>query len=155
MKEIVTSYKANGKTKLVRPAYQIEYQSIVLEGNREIYVKMTPLEIIKLAAIQGGAEYNGRRTSMAYLTGIHKKIPIPISESKNIYAFPTCSPNHPDCIWIFFHHIDDIKPATGTYRSIIQFKDGLEMKMKESLHILEKQRYRTWLCIKALQGEIQ
>ncbi|HWJ76476.1 MAG TPA: competence protein ComK [Niallia sp.] len=155
MKEILTSYKVNKKTKSLKPAYQIEYQSIVMEaGNKELYVRMTPLEIIKQATLAGGAAYNGRRTSMTYLTGIQKKVPIPISESQNIYAFPTCSPNHPDCIWIFFHHVEDIKPSAGAYKSVIQFKDGRELKMKESLPVLEKQMYRTWLCIKALHGEI-
>ncbi|KAB7662872.1 competence protein ComK [Bacillus sp. B1-b2] len=151
MSEILNSYKVNTSTKLVSPAYQIDYQSIVLEGKNEYLVKKTPLEIIKEATIQGGSEYKGRRTSMTYLTGIHKKIPIPISESKDIYAFPTCSPNNPDCIWVFVHHVEDIMPSKGAHPSIILFNDGVEKHMKESQHILKKQLYRTWLCKKALQ----
>lgn len=150
MKEILTTYKVNEETNALKPAFQLDYQTIVLEGQRELYVKQTPLELIKLAAKEGGAEYNGRRISMTYLTGIHKKIPIPINPLKNIYAFPTSSPNQPHCCWIFFHHVEEIKPTKGTYRSIIQFKNGIEIKMYESLHILEKQMYRTWLCQKAL-----
>ncbi len=150
MKEILTTYNVNEETNALTPAFQLDYQTIVLEGKRELFVKQTPLELIKLAAKRGGAEYNGRRTSMTYLTGIHKKIPIPINPQKNIYAFPTTSPKQANCSWIFFHHVDEIKPTKGIYRSIIQFKNGREIKMNESLHILEKQMYRTWLCKKAL-----
>jgi competence protein ComK len=150
MKEILTTYNVNEETNALTPAFQLDYQTIVLEGKRELFVKQTPLELIKLAAKRGGAEYNGRRTSMTYLTGIHKKIPIPINPQKNIYAFPTTSPNQAHCSWIFFHHVDEIKPTKGNSRSIIQFKNGREIKMNESLHILEKQMYRTWLCKKAL-----
>lgn len=154
MKEILTTYKVNEKTNALKPAFQLDYQTIVLEGKREFYVKKTPLELIKLAAIRGGADYDGRRTSMSYLTGIHKKIPIPINPQKNIYAFPTTSPSQAHCCWIFFHHVDEIKPSKGTYRSIVQFKNGSEIKMNETLHILEKQMYRTWLCKKALDEDV-
>lgn len=142
------------KNKCIKTSFSARLSDDRIRRKARILCEKTPLELIKLAAIRGGADYDGRRTSMTFLTGIHKKIPIPINPQKNIYAFPTTSPSQAHCCWIFFHHVDEIKPSKGTYRSIVQFKNGNEIKMNETLHILEKQMYRTWLCKKALDEDV-
>lgn len=157
MTKILSHYKITEKTLSLQPAAHIEYQTIVEEEQQIYYVKQTPLQIIKEAVLHGGATYNGRREAISYLTGIQKKIPIPIEPNKQIYAFPTLSPTQNDCCWIFFHHVDAIRsyklPNDKSYRSIILFKNGTKLNMKESAFTLEKQMYRTWLCVKALCGE--
>jgi len=152
---ILTTYKINKQTLALLPAYHTDYQTIVIEEGRTLYVKTPPFELIKLAAKFGGAEYNGRRRAMTFLTGFQKKIPIPINPLKDIYAFPTTSPCQHDCCWIFFRHVNEIKPAKGKHRSVILFKNGFELKRKESHYILNKQMYRTWQCKKALQEEME
>ncbi|MFT8323532.1 MAG: competence protein ComK, partial [Bacillus sp. (in: firmicutes)] len=69
---------------------------------------------------------------------------------------PTHSPNNMHCCWIFFHHVYRIKKSSTSspaIRSIIIYKNGQELAMKESASILEKQLFRTWLCIKTLNGD--
>ncbi|MGP7818040.1 competence protein ComK [Niallia sp. 01092] len=151
---IIRDYDIDEKTLALIPVKHIHYHTIVLTSNQNLYVKKTPFELIKKAALNGGSDYRGRRTSMIYLTGIKQKNPIPISESKNIFAFPTQSPKQLNCYWIFFHHVDSIKPiesASSERHSIILFKNKQKLHIKESVYLLEKQMYRTWLCKKALQ----
>ncbi|WP_375709409.1 competence protein ComK [Niallia sp. NCCP-28] len=111
--------------------------------------------LIQQAALKGGSDYNGRRKSIIYLTGINKKIPIPLYPKKNIYAFSTHSPSHKDCHWIFFQHVESFqKLPDSTNSTKFIFKNGQELLLTESLYRLKKQMYRTWMCVKALGGEV-
>ncbi|WP_445491796.1 competence protein ComK [Niallia sp. 03133] len=157
MTTILSDYDINEKTMALLPAFHHEYDTIVLEVNQILFVKQTALKLIEKAAIKGGADYRGRRTYVIYLLGEKNKIPIPINETKQIYAFPTKSPSHINCSWIFFHHVECIqKPNHSTpkeFRSIVVFKNGQELPIKESPYTLDKQMYRTWKCIKDLGGD--
>ncbi|PKG25273.1 competence protein ComK [Niallia nealsonii] len=155
MPTILPNYEINDQTLALKPSFHHKYSTIVLEGDQKLFIKQTPLQLIQQAALKGGSDYNGRRKSLIYLTGIKKKIPIPLYPQKNIYAFPTHSPNHINCHWIFFHQVESIqKHPTSTYSAKIIFKNGQELLLEESLYLLEKQMYRTWLCVKALEGEV-
>ncbi|MFP7470619.1 competence protein ComK [Niallia taxi] len=155
MANFYDDYEISEKTLALKPAYNLEYSTIVLEGTEEYYIKKTPLELIKQASLFGGAEYDGRRCAVSFLTGIKKKIPIPINPQKNIYAFPTQSPSQMDCHWIFFSHVNLISGASSVSNksTMIVFQNGRKLEVKESAHILDKQMYRTWMCVKALSGD--
>jgi competence protein ComK len=153
MANFCDNYEISENTLALKPAYNLEYSTIVLEGKEEYYVRKTPLELIKRAALIGGAEYDGRRFAVSYLTGIKKKVPIPINPQKNIYTFPTQSPSQMDCHWIFFSHVNLISGAASVKKTIIVFENGKKLELKESAHVLDKQMYRTWMCVKALSGE--
>lgn len=139
---------------IIFPTYELSEHTIVLEGDQTLSIQLTPLQLIQQAAIKGESDYTSRRKSMTYLTGIKKKIPIPLYPQKNIYAFPTHSPNHQNCHWIFFHQADSIqklpKSKNSIYATKIIFKNGQELLLTESVQKIEKQMYRTWLCMKLL-----
>ncbi|MCC3359634.1 competence protein ComK [Bacillus sp. REN16] len=160
MKIIHPTYEVNPLTMAILPAREIEYSAIVKEVHRIIYVRQTPLQIIKAACLEGGATYEGRRKAVTHLTGAIQKVPIPINPRRNIFAFPTHSPTAFECNWIFYHHIKAIVPSqqtSNTTQSIIQFKNQQELPMTESHYLLEKQYTRTAMCVLqyATQDRIQ
>jgi competence protein ComK len=156
MKNIQLTYEITPNTMAIFPAREIEYSAIVKEEHQIIYVRQTPLQIIKSACLEGGSTYDGRRKAVTHLTGAIQKVPIPINPRRNIFAFPTHSPTAFECNWIFYHHIKSILPSLQTSnktQSIIQFKNQQELPMNESHYLLEKQYTRTAMCV--LQYAIQ
>ncbi|WP_077619774.1 competence protein ComK [Bacillus sinesaloumensis] len=150
MKDIHLIYEVNPRTQAILATREIEYSSIVIEEHRTLYVRQTPLQIIKAACLVGGATYDGRRKAVTHLTGAIQKVPIPINPRRHIFAFPTHSPTAFECNWIFYHHIKTIIPSqqrNHTTKSIITFKNNLELPMNESHYLLEKQYTRTTMCI--------
>ncbi|MCC3359149.1 competence protein ComK [Bacillus sp. REN16] len=150
MKIIQPTYEVNPQTMAILPAREIEYSAIVKEEHKIIYVRQTPLQIIKAACLEGGATYEGRRKAVTHLTGAIQKVPIPINPRRNIFAFPTHSPTAFECNWIFYHHIKAIVPSqqtSNTIQSIIHFKNQQVLPMNESHYLLEKQYTRTGMCI--------
>ncbi|GAE34998.1 competence protein ComK [Halalkalibacter akibai] len=145
---VLPHYDLNRDTIALIPATHLDYSTIVWERNQILYVRKTPIQLIKSGCLEGGAEYSGRRTAVTYKTGIQNKIPIPINPHEQIYAFPTHSPKLFDCIWIFYHHIKTIKrhPQNPT-NSIITFTNYQKLTLNVSYHTLEKQVQRTSYCI--------
>lgn len=150
MKKIQLTYEVNPQTQAIFPAREIEYSAIVKEEHQIIYVRQTPLQIIKAACLEGGSTYEGRRKAVTHLTGAIQKVPIPINPRRNIFAFPTHSPTAFECNWIFYHHIKSIVPSLQTSnktKSIIQFKNQQELPMNDSHYLLVKQYTRTAMCV--------
>ncbi|MFD1037198.1 competence protein ComK [Virgibacillus byunsanensis] len=150
MTDVLVNYHINNQTMVLQPASHFEYNTIVYEVNRTLFVNKTAIQLIKAACLSGGAAYDGRRTAVMYQTGANRKVPIPISPSKNIFAFPTRSPSKFDCHWIFYNHIESIKPTHTSQKntkSIFSFKNGQQLAMNESYYLLEKQMQRTAFCI--------
>ncbi|MUK87435.1 competence protein [Ornithinibacillus sp. L9] len=148
MKEIQSHYLITDQTTALLPARNQEYFTDVLARNQTLHITKTPLEIIKETCIQQFSSYTGIREAVMHQIGYKRKVPIPINPFQNIYAFPTLSPNDPDCVWLFYHHIHQIKPPpTPHANSIVYFKDGFELPMDVSYHVLEKQMFRTAMCV--------
>ncbi|WP_272435225.1 competence protein ComK [Terrihalobacillus insolitus] len=111
-------------------------------------LKKTALQLIKLACLDGYSTYDGRRIAMMYKTSSRKKVPIPINPELHIFAFPTMSPSQFDCNWIFYNHVQAIKPTTKKLsQTIITFKYKEQLALKESYYTIEKQMYRTAVCM--------
>ncbi|WP_053218269.1 competence protein ComK [Virgibacillus senegalensis] len=146
MNNVQKDYQINKQTMALMTAFQIEYETVVIERKRRLYIRKPPLELIKKGCLNGGSSYDGRRSAVTYLTGSMKKVPIPISPENNIIAFPTCAPDSLSCHWIFYQHIFDIMSAPKKEKlaaqSIIVFHNGFKLPMEESSHILNKQYNR-------------
>ncbi|MBM7571401.1 competence protein ComK [Aquibacillus albus] len=152
MTMILSNYSINQNTMALTSAAQIEYDTIVYERNRQLFIKKTPFQLIKQACLEAYSSYEGRRSAVMYQTNLRQKVPIPIDPVQNIYTFPTQSPSQFDCSWLFYHHIKSIHPhhlALGhaIHKSIITFKNEQQIPMRESYYQLEKQRQRTAICI--------
>jgi len=152
VKDILTQYISNQQTLALVPDHTDPNQTIVYEGERQIHVKQKPLDIIKTTCLEYFTSYIGIREAVQHQVGIERKIPLPISPHQNIYTFPTLSPENPECIWLFYHHIHRITPITFTqenpFQSLISFQNGIELPLNVSHYILEKQMYRTEMCVK-------
>ncbi|MBM7571394.1 competence protein ComK [Aquibacillus albus] len=156
MTKILSNYDVNEQTMALLPAAHLDYYTIVLDCNRQLLVKRTPLQLIGSACLKAGSSYDGRRSAVIYLTNSKKKIPIPIDPFLNIYAFPTCSPSQFHCHWIFYHHVKSIvsnsKTSQANTPSSIIFKNEYQLPMKESFYLLEKQMHRTAECVTILSS---
>src|SRR5690625_3043982 len=145
---ITDHYLIHEHTMALIPAKSIEYDTVVIEQNRKIHVRQTPLEIIKAACYNEWYTYDGRRRAVSHHTNFQKKIPIPINARKGIFFFPTYSPLRFDNIWLSYRHISRTivisqKPA----KSKIIFCNGIELTMNVSVHILMRQMERTFECM--------
>ncbi|MFT4416537.1 competence protein ComK [Fredinandcohnia humi] len=158
MKKIHTHYEINPLTMALLSVAHLDYFTIVIEKDRQLYVKQTPLQIIKAACLDGGATFEGRQKAVTHLTGAMQKVPIPVNPQNHIFAFPTQSPSAFHCNWIFYHHVKVITPSTETkdttFQSIITFKNDVQLPMTESHFILQKQMQRTAICILQFTGNI-
>lgn len=148
--EILSDYCVNKETLALLAAYAPDYDTIVIEADRELKIRKTPLQLIKQACLSGGASYAGRRDAVRYLTGAKNKVPIPVYPDQKIYAFPTKSPKQYECCWIFYDHIHTIKQHRFQDHSIgtmIIFKNGRQLPLSVSLYTIEKQIHRTSQCM--------
>ncbi|RCW63395.1 competence protein ComK [Saliterribacillus persicus] len=125
-----------------------KYQSKIIEVKQEVFIEQTPLEILKHNALINGSSYEGRRESVKYILGFEQKIPIPINIEKNIYLFPTSSPNEMDCIWVSSDAITEIKPVEvgEEIKTRILFKFGKTLDLKESNYLIRTQWERAGMC---------
>ncbi|WP_226036134.1 competence protein ComK [Aquibacillus saliphilus] len=151
MTEILSNYDINERTMAILPSFQIDYDAIVIEPGRKLFVKKMPMELIRTACLEGGASYEGRRTAVMYKTESRQKVPIPVNPSMNIYTFPTHSPSQFECSWIFFNHVKSAKPYYSVQKtnpqSTIIFKNGQQLILNQSYYMIEKQMQRTALCM--------
>ena len=148
--QILSTYEITPNTMALLPARNPDYDTIALETTGELYIRKTPLQLIKQACLEGGSTYEGRKSAVDYLTGAKHKVPIPINPRENIYAFPTQSPKEFDCCWLFHEHIRSIKPyqrSNQPNRTIIQFSNNEQLKLVASYYTIEKQMHRTAYCI--------
>lgn len=153
---IINSYRINERTMILIPVYHADYQTMVKETDRTLYVRKTPLDIIESGCLNGFSTYEGRRKAIMVLTGYQRKVPIPILPSKHIFAFPTLSPENYDCHWLFPIHIetfDHVRKTKKVGKSKAVFKNGEEVFLQESVEVLEKQMQRTAYCALRMVGE--
>ena len=140
------NYSINENTLALIPARNIDYQTIVAEKTRKLYIRKTPLEIVKTACYQQWYTYEGRREAVMRHTNFRRKVPIPINHQKGIYLFPTDSPKSFENVWISYKHIATTK-ALANGKSAVIFYNGLQLTLNISHYILRKQMNRTFECM--------
>ncbi|MFL8939025.1 competence protein ComK [Rossellomorea oryzaecorticis] len=129
-------------TMAMYPAYHEVYQTILLDlSGKEIFSEKPMLRLIKEACMSNGASYDGKIKAVRHALRYHRKTPLMISKEQNIYAFPTMSPEHYDCIWLFHLHIKEFTSSGNT--TLIHFKNGFSFEIKSSIDVLNKQRERS------------
>jgi competence protein ComK len=149
---ILPEYFANEQTNALLPTKQKDYRAIVLSAFEKYYVKGSPFDIVKASCERDFTTYEGRVDAVKSRTVYRKKLPTPINTARKIFAFPTMSPNHSDCIWLFYHRIQAIKELKSQprneHQSIVQFTDGSHLPLSISFYTLKKQYTRTAHCVK-------
>lgn len=152
MKQIREKYVIEEITQALTPAQHVDYQTIVETTRGKIYVKQTPIEIIKHSCLEEFMTYEGRREAVQKLTGYKNKVPILVNAGKGTFIFPTISPISPECTWVIYHHIKKIednqkkKKAEKKAKSIIHFFNGMSLEVDISHYTLQNQIYRASIC---------
>jgi len=147
MSIIQSEYTIIRKTHALFSAKHFEYDTIVIERERKLYIRQTPLQIIKASCQNYWSTYEGRRDAVVTLMNFKQKVPIPVSIHKAIYLFPTHSPNHLDNSWIAFEHVArfDKKQNSGQpEQTLVTFKNGYKKTLDVSVHTFETQWQRTF-----------
>lgn len=137
-------YEINERSIALIPVNHTDYQTLAIETDKKLYIKKTPFEIIERGCLDNFSSFEGRRKSITHLTGFKRKTPIPISVYRNIFVFPTHGYKDLSCCWIFPKHIESIvEKKINDNKSIILFKNGLEVSVEVSRRDLIKQWERT------------
>ncbi|MBU9711684.1 competence protein ComK [Evansella tamaricis] len=142
------NYLISKSTEVLQPVFHMYYSTVVWEGDTIIYVKAPCYKILDDSCLPRGASYDGRRTAVIRKIGTKIKVPILVCRQEEIYAIPTMSPKNYNCIWIFYHHVDDIaidKNRPG--KCIVIFKSGNQLPLDVSYYVMSKQLGRTARCI--------
>ena len=123
------------------PAYHHIYQTIILDQSGEkMYSTQSVMEILEEACMVNRSSYSGRIKAVRHALHYHKKTPLMINPQEFIYAIPTMSPKHYDCIWLFCLHIDTFSSAEG--KTYVHFKNGNTLEVNCSKRVLTTQRER-------------
>ena len=150
MNGVLLDYKINQQTMILIAAKHFDYGTIVYERDKQLFSNKTPMQLIKAACLDHCSTYQGIREAVIHHTGFKRKVPIPISISKNIYTFPTHSTKAYECTWIFSDHVLSTNriPSFDNHdaKTIITFKNLQQFALNVSQHILDKQIIRSEMC---------
>lgn len=144
MKE-VNEYIISEKTIALIPVNHMRYRTKIKAIDGVFYSSKTPMQIMEVSCIHGGASYDGRRQAVIYFTRFTQRVPIPVKPQEHIYAFPTLSPSNYQCIWIIVHHVKDVYPLEND-KTLIVFGNYAELIVPVSFYTIQEQLKKTTLC---------
>ncbi len=101
----------SNSTMMLEPCKHPSYYTKVIDSSgNHLYSCQTALQLIKKSCLTNvHSTYQGRRKAVQTNFHFKQNVPIPINHREYICAFPTESPSSPNCIWLFYNHIDDIE----------------------------------------------
>jgi competence protein ComK len=128
-------------TMAVYPAYHERYQSVILNQTGEhIFSKRPVMDLLDDVCMRNGASYDGRVKAVKHVLPYFRKTPVIISEDPYILAFPTMSPQHYECTWLFCSHIENFSHTNG--KTYVTFKNGSMLEVSCSVKVLRTQMER-------------
>ncbi|WP_064093117.1 competence protein ComK [Rossellomorea aquimaris] len=129
------------RTMAIFPANHEVYQTTILDqSGKEFFSTKSRIKILEEACFINRSSYDGRIKAVRHELNYHRKTPLMISPHDYIYAIPTMSPTHYDCIWLFHLHIDSVSSKQG--KTYVQFKNGSTLEVNCSEKVLNRQRER-------------
>ncbi|WP_096155211.1 MULTISPECIES: competence protein ComK [Bacillus] len=138
-----SDYKITAQTMAIFPFVEKDtIISRILEVNRELFVSLTPQELLNSGCLFYGSSYSGRKEASKYIAAIQYKVPIIMDSSKGMYFFPTTSPSKEECIWISEPHVltQEKQSRLGT---LVTFVNGINEVVPVSLSSFKKQVEKT------------
>ena len=127
-------YEINEKTLALKPK---EDKTLVLEEGNTFVADMPTNKIMEESCNYYGSSLEGRQEGASKLLNVSYKIPIIVEDVSNIIFFPTASPRKKGCIWISLNKIRDYYKENNNI--VIVFKNGKQIKVRESYHIIDSQ----------------
>lgn len=125
--------------------FEKDKKSQITTKDGVFYSRHSVLTLIDKTCMMFASTYEGRVKATRHNLKQHKKTTLLISED-GLAAYPTKSPDHPDCVWIFNHHyrLETIAPN----RTRILFDEfNVSTEVNVSIGILQKQRSRMYEMI--------
>ncbi len=129
----------------VESYFEKDKKSKIVTKDGVYYSHHSVLTLIDKTCMMFASTYEGRVKATRHNLKQHKKTTLLISED-GLAAYPTKSPAHPDCVWIFNHHyrLETIAPN----RTRILFDEfDVSTEINVSIGILQKQRSRMYEMI--------
>lgn len=157
MKEYNDDYLINERTMaLVATPDATAYQTIVYETTALLFVSQTPAQILEGLLIEENAIVYSRHHYLFYKTEWERELPMPLDPPRNVFTFPTKSPDQSSCYWLFYYHIQsivEIKNIDNFYTNIL-FENGENLPLKETPIQIKEQMNNTYL-IKVIVEEME
>lgn len=155
--KIEQTYIIKKLTSGILPARQIDYDSIVIEGEKTLYIRQTPLDIIKQSCIDNWSSYEGRKEAVIHHTGFKQKLPIPVNKQIPIVAFPTHALKHINCAWLMYDHVVNYVPAKSdpTKKTTITFLNGKSITIDVSIRSFTSQMTRSLEVIQRIKADFK
>lgn len=129
----------------VESFYETGRKSKIVTKDGIFYSRHSVLTLIDRTCMMFASTYEGRVKATRHNLKQHQKTTLFISED-GLAAYPTKSPDHFDCVWIFNHQyrLETIAPN----RTRIYFDDySVSTEVDVSIGILQKQRNRLYEMI--------
>jgi competence protein ComK len=124
-------------------SFETERKTKVVTAHGEFYSQLPALQLLDKACMLYASTYDGRVKATRHNLKQYKKTPILISGENGVAAFPTKSPSHPECAWIFNHDYR-IEFVSATRTRIVYDQHNVAIELDVSIHIMEKQRTRMY-----------
>lgn len=126
---------------MLEPCKHPYYRTTIIDSSGDpLHSCQTAIQLIKKSCLTNvHSTYQGRRHAVQANFNFKRNVPIPINHREYICVFPTESPSSPNCIWLFYNHIDDIEFFRKTKTSIIHFSNGTTVTILISPHNLQQQ----------------
>ncbi|TWT07177.1 competence protein [Planococcus sp. CPCC 101016] len=125
--------------------FETERKSRIITKSGEYYSRDSVLTLIDKACMMFASTYEGRVKATRHNLKQHKKTTLLISED-GLAAYPTKSPDNPDCVWIFNHHYR-LETITPNRTRILFDEFNVSAEVNVSIGILQKQRGRMYEMI--------
>ena len=131
----------SNSTMMLEPYKHPYYRTkIIYSSGNHLYSCQTALQLLKQSCLANvHSTYQGRRNAVQTNFKFKQNVPIPINHREYICAFPTESPSSPNCIWLFYNHIDDIEFLKKSKKATIHFSNGTTTTIHISPHKLKQQ----------------
>ncbi|MES5891552.1 competence protein ComK [Bacillus cereus group sp. RP43] len=131
----------SSSTMMLEPCKHPYYRTKMIDSSGNLlYSCQTAIQLIKKSCLTHvHSTYQGRRHAVQINFKLKQNVPIPISHREYICAFPTESPSSPNCIWLFYNHIEEIEFFKNIKKSIIHFSNGTTVTILISPHKLQQQ----------------
>ncbi|RNF39474.1 competence protein ComK [Planococcus salinus] len=127
---------------ILMSVFETERKSKVVTKHGEYYSRLSALGLIDKTCMLYASTYEGRVKATRHNLKQHKKTPILIS-TDGVAAYPTKSPFHPDCVWVFDQDYR-MEKLTPTKTRLIYDQHKIFVDVDVSVQTLKKQRTRMY-----------
>lgn len=108
----------------------------IMERHDAFDVSCSGMKIMDKNCQMHGASYRGRENYTKLLTIYRSKVPVSLSDTLTMYAFPLVSITQPTCIWVMHDHMSYVSQAADGC-GVIHFDNGETLKSPKSYDVTQ------------------